>query len=247
LIRLDDPELVRREYATAERLAGRSAIYSRRSGPDPVEIAFAAVGEVGPRRVLEVGGGRGEFGSRLLRELEVELVEIDQSEHMVDLMRRRGLDALVGDVQSLPFADGAFDVAVANWMLYHVPDLDRGVAELERVLRPGGRLVAITNGAGHLRELFALAGLEPVAGLHSFIAENGEDVLRRSFASVERRDAPGEVLVDHAAAVRYLESVIVGELTVEVEPFDGDLVVHSVSTVFVAEKKAVPTAGGTRG
>jgi SAM-dependent methyltransferase len=185
--------------------------------------------------VLEVGGGRGEFGSRLVRELDVELVEIDQSEHMVELMRVRGLDARVGDVQALPFPDGAFDVAVANWMLYHVPDLDRGVAELARVLRRDGRLVATTNGAGHLRELFALAGLEPLAGLHSFVAGNGEEVLRQSFARVERHDAPGELLVDYAAAVRYLESVTFGELTVEVEPFEGDVLVHSASTVFVAE------------
>ena len=235
-MRLDDPELVRREYAGADRLEGRSSIYARRAGPDPIEAAFEAVREAVPVRVLEVGGGRGEFGARMVRELGVELVEVDQSEHMVELMRARGLAAQVGDVQELPFAEGEFDVAVANWMLYHVPDLDRGVAELARVLRPGGRLVAITNGAGHLRELFALGGLEPLAGLHSFAAENGEDVLRRSFARVERNDTPGEVLVDHTAAVRYLESLIVCELTVEVEPFQGDLLVHSFSVVFVADK-----------
>ena len=45
---------------------------------------------------------------------------------MVELARARGVDARVGDVQELPFADGAFDCVVAAWMLYHVPDLDRG-------------------------------------------------------------------------------------------------------------------------
>jgi hypothetical protein len=103
------------------------------------------------------------------------------------------------------------------------------------VLRPGGRLVAITSGAGHLRELMALGGLEPLDELQSFTAENGEEVLRRSFAHVERRDAPGEVLASHAAAVGYLSSLIVDDLTVDVAPFEGDVLVHSVSAVFVAE------------
>jgi len=66
-------------------------------------------------------------------------------------------------VQSLPFADESFDTAVAAWMLYHVPDIDRGIAELARVLAPGGRLVAVTNSELHLhelRELIAYPGRE---------------------------------------------------------------------------------------
>ena len=61
---------------------------------------------------------------------------------------------MLGDVQELPFPDGTFDAAVAAWMLYHVPDRDRAISELARVLRPGGRLVAITNGRDHLAELW---------------------------------------------------------------------------------------------
>ena len=62
---------------------------------------------------------------------------VDVSPRMVELARARGVDARVGDVQELPFDDGSFDCAVAAWMLFHVPDLDRGLAELARVLRPG--------------------------------------------------------------------------------------------------------------
>src|SRR6266581_1282352 len=94
---------------------------------------------------------------RLRNELGVTVIGVDQSERMVELQRSKGIDARVGDVQKLPFADGEFDVALAAWMLYHVPDLDRGLAELARVLRPGGRLVAVTNAEDHLRELWDLA------------------------------------------------------------------------------------------
>ena len=66
---------------------------------------------------------------------------------MVELTCSRGVEALVGDVQALPFDDGSFDAAVAAWMLYHVPDVDRPIAELAPVSRPGGRLVAVTNSA----------------------------------------------------------------------------------------------------
>ena len=44
-------------------------------------------------------------------------------------------------------------MVAALWMLYHVPDVDRAIAEVRRVLRPGGLFVAVTNGDGHLADL----------------------------------------------------------------------------------------------
>ena len=87
----------------------------------------------------------------------------------------------MADVQELPFADGEFDVAIAAWMLYHVPDLERGVAELARVLRPGGRLVAATNSRFHLLELRELVGSGP--STLKFSREDGEDHLARHFVT----------------------------------------------------------------
>lgn len=60
------------------------------------------------------------------------------------------------DAQAIPYRDGCFDAVIANHMLYHVPDRPRAIRELHRVLRPGGRLFAATNGADHLREIAAL-------------------------------------------------------------------------------------------
>ncbi|MDX6511346.1 MAG: hypothetical protein QOE36_850 [Gaiellaceae bacterium] len=235
--RLDEPELVRAEYASEQGLAGRASIYATREGPDPIDAAFAAVGEAKPGRVLEVGGGTGALAERIVRELGVELVGIDQSERMVELQRARGIDARLGDAAALPFPDGSFDCVVAAWMLYHVTDLDHGVAELARVLRAGGRLVAVTNGPNHLAELWALVGVEPADRLHSFRCDTGEEVLGRSFGVVERRQVPGHVDATHEDAVRYLTSSMIGkDLTARIADFDGTLRVQTENCVFVATK-----------
>ena len=50
-----------------------------------------------------------------------------------------GVKAELIDIQQIPYPDGSFDTAIANFMLYHVPDLPRAIGEVRRVLRPGGR------------------------------------------------------------------------------------------------------------
>jgi SAM-dependent methyltransferase len=235
--RLDDPDLVRREYADESRFAVRAAAWETATGPDPRLLAVEAVAEAAPRRVLEVGSGRGELAERIARELGADVVAVDQSERMVELTRARGVDARLGDVQDLPFPDDSFDCALAAWMLYHVPDLDRGLAELARVLRPDGRLVAVTNSGRNLRELWSLLG-EKADRPHPFSAESGEAELLRHFGRVERREARGTVTFpDWEAARRYVAaSATRSELADELPDFEGPLEAGRLTVVFVAEE-----------
>jgi SAM-dependent methyltransferase len=236
-VRLDDPEVVAAEYADERGLEARRAAYRNADGPDARELVFDAVAAGAPRRLLEVGCGPGELAERVRDELGADVVAIDISPRMVELARGRGIDAQVGDVQELPFAGGEFDCAVAAWMLYHVPDVDRALAELRRVLRPGGRLVVSTNCADHLRELCELVGVARPA--LSFGGENGRELLERHFARVTVRDAPGSVrFPDHASAVAYVEGSRQLFGAAAVPPFDGELVVRRHPVVFVAETAA---------
>jgi SAM-dependent methyltransferase len=238
VIRLDDPALVAAEYADEARLRARvEAQVARKTGGDAREPAVAAVVEAAPRRVLEVGCGWGELAEWIERASGAEVVAVDLSSRMVDLARERGVDARLGDVQDLQFDDGEFDVAVAAWMLYHVPELRQGIAELARVLRPGGRLVAVTNSALHLEELRELTGSGPSPA--TFTRETGEELLRARFVSVRRIDVDGTVeFADRAEVEAYVRSSIAMSPFVDNLPpaVDEPFVARSASSVFVADK-----------
>jgi SAM-dependent methyltransferase len=232
----NDPAVVRSEYADERGLAARFSIYDRKHGPDPRELVFDAIASARPRRVLEVGCGRGELAERIARELGAEVRAVDQSERMVELTRARGIDARIADVQALPFGRGDFDVASANWMLYHVPELDRGLTELARVLRPGGRLVAATNGVRHLGELWDLVGRDLSERRRLFMRETGLELLAPHFARVERIEVDGWVDMSAADMRDYVAaSVAHKHLAGRVPDFEGAMRVATSGAVFVAE------------
>ena len=233
-MRIDDPAAVAVQYANEANLEARRSLYANAEGPDPRELAFGAVAEVAPERVLEVGGGPGELAARIASELRCDVLMLDVAPRMVELARGRGVDARVGDVQDLPFPDESFDCAVAAWMLFHVPDLDRGLAELRRVLRPGGRLVAVTNAEEHLRELREIAG--SAAWQRTFTRENGAEAIGRQFAHVERRDADGWTTIeDDATILAFLDSLDAEE-PVEPGPYELPLRCRRATSIFVATR-----------
>jgi SAM-dependent methyltransferase len=235
----NDPAYVSAQYATESGLAARKSVYRDVAGVDARDVAFRLVATARPQLILEVGCGEGELAARLQEELAVDVTAVDQSTRMVELTRERGVNALVADVQELPFDDEAFDAVVAAWMLYHVADIDRALAEISRVLRPGGRLVAVTNRADHLAELFALAGIERWE--LPFGAENGAQLLSRHFEVVDVVDADGTVVFADIAMVRsYFESSdrLSAYLDRLPDRLDEPLVVRRRPIVFVAEKAA---------
>jgi SAM-dependent methyltransferase len=239
-MRINDPEAVARQYETEHNLEARRSLYANAEGPDPREIAFDAVAEVRPSRVLEVGGGPGELAARMAGELSCDVVMLDVSLRMVELARARGVDAQVGDVQRLPFEDGSFDCAVAAWMLFHVPDIDLGIAELARVLRPGGRVVATTNSIDHLSELRAIAGA--AAWKRVFTRENGAAILGRHFEHVERRDADGFVTIDDDQTVRAFVASLDADEPPPLPDYELPIRSRRASTVFVATKAGSPVS-----
>jgi SAM-dependent methyltransferase len=217
--KLSDRDLVAREYATVDRLAMRRLDRTAWLGGEhePWMLALAAIAEVRPTHILDAGCGSGDFAA-LLSAPGVRCV--DRSPAAADAARARGLRAQVADIQNLPFPDGSFDVAVANWVLYHVQDRALAIAELARVLTPTGRFVGCYNAPGHLRELWSQVGV-PVAA-DDFNADNGTGELQRSFGRVQVRGVHGEVLGETPEQVQtYLDAYqeIYGSLTAPAGPY----------------------------
>ena len=120
----------------------------------PAELHPLVRGWCGVRdgaRVLDVGCGTGFF-SRLLASgpERVSTVGVDLEAPFIEYARgaaaRRGLDIefLVGDALDLPFADESFDVVASHTFLTVVPDPQRAMAEMLRVLKPGGVVASVT-------------------------------------------------------------------------------------------------------
>jgi len=205
-----DPEFVRCQYSEAGRLNTRIDLHLRysinRQGWHP--WVWEQLDLPPQADILELGGGRGDLWLQNAARWPVgwRLAFTDLYPRMVR-DARQGLKAtkrqaccLTTDACALPFPSGSFDAVIANHMLYHVADRSRAFAEIHRVLRPGGRLFAATNGRGHLGELQRLVlRMAPRSGYRvgvpGFTLENGAEQLRPYFREVEVRRFPDALLI----------------------------------------------------
>jgi SAM-dependent methyltransferase len=169
-----------------DRFMGR---YSRLLAPQLADLAGVGAGA----RALDVGSGPGELSAELVRR-GADVTAIDPSPPFVEALQARlpGVQASVGSAESLPFADDAFEVAIAQLVVHFMADPVAGLREMGRVssgvvaacvwdhagartplavfwaaaneLFDGVRDESTLNGAreGHLAELFAAAGLEDI-------------------------------------------------------------------------------------
>lgn len=153
----------------AERYDAYMGRWSQRLAP--LFIEFAGGGQ--RDKVLDVGCGTGSLTFILAQDRSITSIDsIDYEEQFVEALRTRSSDARItaqqGDACALPFADATFDRALSMLVLHFVSDPLRAVAEMRRVLRPGGLAAATvwdTFGGMPSQKLFwdTIAALEPSA------------------------------------------------------------------------------------
>ncbi len=93
------------------------------------------------------------------------------------------------DIQEIPYEDETFDAVIANMMLYHVPDIYTGLAEVRRVLKRDGSFYCATYGEHgiieYLSEILAPYGVEDNLN-KNFTLQNGAGILSKSFSKIKK-------------------------------------------------------------
>jgi len=198
-----------RQYADSSRLAARARLHQEFGVGEPwFPWVMSRLPLEAGDHVLDVGCGPAWFWAASQGHFPpgLHLTLADQSSGMVEEALERckplGFASLAGetaDVTALPFADASFDVVIAMHMLYHVADQRQAIAEMHRVLKPGGTLAITTNGAGNLKQLYALTttlgsdSIDPAAVAFGY--DKAEPLLEAQFGNVGKAVQPAGLRV----------------------------------------------------
>lgn len=193
-------DLVKEQYKNADQLNIRIALHDKystnRLGLRNWLLANFEIPD--NSKVLEVGCGTGVLwkGHLGLFEHGSKLLLTDFSQGMVDEARQnlgelKNLEYQQMDIQAIPFEVGTFDVIIANSMLYHIPDKERALSEVARVLKKDGVFYCSTYGEhgllGYIADSLKEFGVEDRVN-NSFTLQNGLALLQRYFSKVTRID-----------------------------------------------------------
>lgn len=153
-VTIADADVVREQYVDQTRLAARQALWRWLPGAPLTEIVLDLAALRGEETVVDIGCGNGTYlGALRRRGHGGPVVGFDLSQAMAVGVASAGGIAAIADAQHLPLPTASVDVAMSLHMLYHVPDVAAAVAELRRVVRPGGCALVATNGSGHAIEI----------------------------------------------------------------------------------------------
>ncbi|MBQ8834264.1 MAG: class I SAM-dependent methyltransferase [Oscillospiraceae bacterium] len=191
---------VAKQYKNSDHLNTRISIHDKYStNKQPFGDWIVSHYEIAPGdHILELGCGTGSMWKNNLHLLScgARLTLTDFSEGMLEAARTTlaGAESITfrqADIQAIPFPDASFDVVIANMMLYHVPNLHKGLAEVRRVLKPGGKFYCATYGIHgimeYITDLLRDMNVRGSIGT-SFTLQNGGDSLGKQFEKVRRLD-----------------------------------------------------------
>lgn len=198
--RINNISVVKQQYATANNLDTRISIHDKHSTNSLGfgNWIFSNYRIDKGAKVLELGCGTGNMWKN--RESVIcacsKIILSDFSEGMVAAAKDNignydNIEYKVLDIQEIPYEDATFDVVIANMMLYHVPDIDKGLTEVRRVLKREGHFYCATYGEHgiieYLSKLLSAYGVEDNIS-KNFTLQNGYKILSKTFSKIEKKE-----------------------------------------------------------
>lgn len=262
----DVKQALKEQYKTPEKLKSRGRLHSYNiNKTDWNNWCFSQMQIPDKAKILELECGTGDFWYKnkqylkntwnitlsdfsygMLKDTEKTLAQIDHSFTYKEV-----------DAQDIPFENECFDVVIARHMLYLVPDIEKALCEIKRVLAPSGIFYATTNSQESMAELNELVEkFDSGMGLHNngmgdrFNTENGYLLLKKYFNKVKVNTLQGKIIVndvqaivDYKASTVKGSSILVGEkkqqFTRYVEDYiknNGSVSITTKSCIFEVQK-----------
>lgn len=213
--KIDNQSFVKEQYQNADNLNARINLHSYNINKIDWDIWFFEKMNIPDySNVLELGCGNGllwEKNEKSINET-LNITLSDFSEGMLQSakqnIKNKKIKYQVIDIQDIPYENESFDIIIARHMLYHVPDIDKALSEVKRVLKHGGKFYVSTNGRGHMQELEKLVkyydrniDYDLQKFVIKFGIENGDKFLKKYFSNVRLEEFNGQIIVDKAEPV----------------------------------------------
>lgn len=219
--------MVREQYKTDEKLRLRDSLHSYNiNKEDWTNWCFSKMQFPSNARILELGCGIGDLwnknSSSIKDDWNITLSDFSKGmlnsakENLGQISQNFSFEQI--DAQDIPYKDESFDVVIARHMLYLVPDIEKAISEIKRVLTKDGVFYVTTNSNEAMAELNELIKkFDSKLGLHNngmcdrFDLENGYPLLKKYFSEISVDLFEGKIIVDTAEpVVSYKASTIKG-------------------------------------
>lgn len=193
---MNDTQQDKDQYSTADNLSKRWSIHEKYSTnklgfKNWIQQHYDIKDDY---KILELGCGSGAMWTDYTHKIRnnTQLYMTDLSQGMLDacqnaLGNKDGLIYNKVDIQNIPYDNDSFDIVIANMMLYHVPDLNKGLSEINRVLKENGTFYCATYGEHGITEFLekVLMSLGVNADLNkNFTLQNGTEILNSYFGEI---------------------------------------------------------------
>jgi len=211
------------QYKAPHNLTSRMNLWSYGLNPESFQKwIFSKLQLQDDEQILELGCGTGQLWLENSKDIpsKSSIILSDFSKEMV-IKAKENLQPLnlplkfeIIDAETIPYPNQVFDVVIGCHMLYHIPDIEKALRSINRVLKPGGRFISTTISQRHIQELkdflseFGLYSEERMELFNEFRNETGRAVLEPFFSDIKFYEYVNPVIIYSAdPLMRYIESM----------------------------------------
>lgn len=257
---------VKEQYKSDKNLNLRSNLHSYNTNKiDWDKWCFNKIKFKNNNKVLELGCGTGKLwyknNDKLDKNLNITLSDFSRNMLKIAKENLKNIDFNFKfeeiNAEKIPYKDESFDIVIAQHMIYFVPNIEKAISEIYRVLSKGGVFYVTANSKESMAELNLLAekfapnlGIDNNGFSERFDLENGGEILKKYFNKVEVEVLEGKIIVDdpkpvvlYKASTIQGSSILVGEKRKEFTSYldnyikkNGNISITTKTCIFKATK-----------